>query len=121
MPALGGPFRTTSHSSGLKSDLPVIWISSPCAVQAWNSGQIADRLLIDGDLLGYRLVHGGVDDPEALHDQARAGVEPRKLVVGAQGCDLLFRAPDQDEAREIATVRGEEGHLEALDGAGLLL
>jgi hypothetical protein len=24
MPALGGPFRTTSHSSGLKSALPVI-------------------------------------------------------------------------------------------------
>src|SRR5436190_13902964 len=83
--------------------------------------QLVDRLLVERDLLFDPVADRRVDDPEVLDDLGGADVEALKLVAAAHRVDLLRRALGEDEAVEIAAVRIEERHLEALDRPRLLL
>jgi hypothetical protein len=63
----------------------------------------------------------GVDDAESVDNCSCPRVDALEVLIGADCGDLLVRPANEDEAREITTVRAEEDGLEPLDRSTRLL
>src|SRR5882762_7241904 len=85
-----------------------------------RSVQIAEYILILLHHLSEPLVNEGVGDPEPIGDQLHTVLQPLKLLGTAGRVDLLRRAPQHDEAAQIATGRVKNGHVKTFDPAFLL-
>ncbi len=80
-----------------------------------SSAQLSDLLLVLGHHLSEFLINENVGKPDVIDDEPHTGDQPLKLFVTANRVNLLRRAPQQDEATEISTLWGENGHVKALD------